>query len=485
MTAETQQPQYYDDVIDLRAYILVLWKFWPVIVGMVLVAVLAATGLALAPPPVYEATVSVVITQLRTELSLMPEFRTTAEGLPFPTDAAARRNALIGLVPNPVIAADVIARLGDALPAELRDVSELIESVEGGSHGDLITINVRAQDPGVAMAIANAWAAEYERHINQLYGVVVESHEAIEQQAERAKADYDAAQSALVAFMGRNRIDELELAVQETQQIIDATAKVQVEDRLAVFSEEHAERIETLALMHDTRLRLGKLLNDARALEAQLTTGGDGAVDSNALALTLLKAQVYASSSVMPTNLQVQLAPMDDTTASAQVVDVRAMVAAIEARIADLDVAIAAWEGSDLGAAATMEALTGEGALDPIIAPLQQRLRSLQSQLEAERATLQELTHTRDLAWEIYASIARKVVELSVGAAVQDTVIRFAAPAAVPVEPVSRRLMQTAALAGAVAFVLAVGVAFVTNLLNPEVDPSAVFKARRVSPAAQ
>jgi len=30
---------------------------------------------------------------------------------------------------------------------------------------------------------------------------------------------------------------------------------------------------------------------------------------------------------------------------------------------------------------------------------------------------------------------------------------------------------------------LAVGVAFVTNLLNPNVDPSAAFRTRRASPA--
>lgn len=482
MTTDMQQPQYYDDVIDLRAYILVLWKFWPVIVGMVLVAVLAATGLTLSRPTTYEATAAVVITQSRSELSLVPEFKTTAEGLP--TNADARRNALIGLVKNPTIAAEVLASLGDALPPELRDASSLIEVVEGTGTGDLISISVRAQDPTVAMTIANAWGAKYEQHINQLYGVIVESAEAIERQATRAKADYDTAQDALVAFTSGNRIAELELAIGETQQVITTTAQAQVDSRLAVFTEEHTERIATLASMHDTRLRLGKLLADAHALETQLASGGDGATASNDLALTLLKAQVFASSSDIPALLQVQTSPTD-TPASAQVADVQAMVAAIEARMADLDAAIAAWEDGDLGDAATLEALTGEGALDPVIASLQQHLRSLESQLEAERATRRELTQTRDLAWETYTTVARKVAEMNVGSAVQGTVVRFAAPAAVPAEPVSRKLMQTAALAGAVAFMLAVGVAFVTNLLNPDVDPSAAFRTRRVSPAVQ
>lgn len=481
VTTDIQQPQYYDDVIDLRAYILVLVKFWPVIVGMVLVAVLAAAGLTLSRPAAYEASASVVITESRAELSLVPEFKTSSEGLP--TNADARRNALIGLVKNPTIAAEVIARLGDTLPIELRNVADLVEAVEGTGTGDLITISVRAQDPAVAMAVANAWGAEYERHINQLYGVIVESAEAVRRQSERAKADYDAAQSALVTFAGANRIAELEMAIKETQDIITATAKVQVEGRLAAFTEEHAERVETLASLHDTRLRLGSLLDDARALEAQLAGGGDADAASNALALTLLKAQAYASSADMPANLQVQLSP-SDASASAQVADVRALMAAIETRIADLDAAIAAWEQGQTEEV-TLQALTGEGALDPIIAPLHARLRALQADLEAERATLQELTQTRDLAWETYTTVARKVAEMNVGAAVQGTVVRLAAPAALPTEPVSRKLMQTAALAGAVAFMLAVGVAFVTNLLNPEVNPSAAVSGRRPAPATQ
>lgn len=480
MTTNTQQPQYYDDVIDLRAYVLVLARFWPVIVGMMVVAVVAAAGLTLSRPTTYEATAAVVITQSRAELSLVPEFKTTAEGLP--ANADARRNALIGLVKNPAIAAEVIDQLGATLPPALTNTADLIDAVEGTSTGDLITISVRAKDPTVAMAIANAWGIAYERHVNQVYGVVIESAEAVRRQAERAKADYDAAQSALVQFTGTNRIAELEMAIEEANQVVQAAAKAQVESRLAAFTEEHTEQIETLASLHDKRRRLETLRGDARALEMQLATGGDGATASNALALTLLKAQVYAwpeptvISATMPLGLQLQVDGSADA-APTQAADVRAMAAAIESRIAELDAAIAAWEQTN-PQDDTLQALTGDGALDPVIAPLHERLRSLEAQLEAERATMQELTQTRDLAWETYTTVARKVAELDIGVAVQGTVVRLAAPAALPTEPVSRKLVQTAALAGAVACILAVGVAFVANLLHPDVDPSAVFKRR-------
>ena len=114
---------------------------------------------------------------------------------------------------------------------------------------------------------------------------------------------------------------------------------------------------------------------------------------------------------------------------------------------------------------------------------LEQDIRGLEAELETAQAQRRELTRARDLAWETYTTVARKVAEMNVGAAVQGTVVRFAAPAALPTQPVSRKLMQTAALAGAVAFMLAIGVAFVTNLLNPDVDPSAALRTRRVSPS--
>lgn len=591
MTTEIQQPQYYDDVIDLRAYILVLWKFWPVIVGMVAVAVVAAAGLAFARPRLYEAKAAVVITQSRTELSLVPEFKTTAEGLP--TNADARRNALIGLVKNPTIAAQVIARLGDTLPLELRDIAELIEATEGTGSGDLISISVRARDPAVAMAIANAWASEYEQHTNRLYGTIAESAEAIQLQAESARQEYDAAEAALVDFTARSRIAEYTRQVRQAQesaaqlqeakqsaiktivsqeyasaekvaaayanalaenrvlalnkeqeskrQLLAASVDAAVKERLAVIQQDSDARIASLADKYAARRRLARVVTDARALLAELQQPGASETPSNSLALLLLKTQAYASSSPdLPAELQLQLESLD--IAEPDVSTVEALIAAAEASMADLDAAIASeseqlmagqngdlaslpqpesvllddairtqyqelfalselaaandatWEDSDLLASRQLSAenlshlaalgavsslMTETSALDVAIEGFEAQVRELEAKLEAETATRQQLVHARDLAWETYTTMARKAAEVRAGSAVQGSVVRFAASAALPTEPVSRKLLQTAALAGAVAFMLAVGVAFVTNLLNPDVDPSAVFKRRR------
>jgi capsular polysaccharide biosynthesis protein len=594
VTTETQQPQYYDDVIDLRAYILVLWKFWPVILGMIIVAVLAAAGLALSRPAVYEATASVVITQSRSELSMVPEFKTTAED--FPTNADARRNALIGLVRNPTIAAEVIARIGDTLPPELRDVSNLVAAVEGTSTGDLITINVRAQDPGVAMAVANAWASAYERHTNQLYGVIVESGEAIARQARSAKQEYDTAEAALIDFTSRSRIAEYTRRIGQAQntisqlqeakqsaikaitlqeyssaekiattyanaltdnriialtkeqeskrQLFSAYIDAAVQERLAAVEQESQARIASLTDKYAARRRLARIATDARALLSELQQPGASGASSNSLAFMLLKTQAYASSADLPTQLQVQIDSLD--AAEPDVGTIEALIAAVEASIADLDAAIAqesqelvtgqnqglsaisqpegvplddairtryqelfelsdlaaatdtTWEDSDLltslhQAAADLSQvstlgllsglLTETSSLDATIEELEAEVRELQAKLETETATRQQLVQARDLAWETYTTMARKLAEVSAGSAMQGTIVRFAAPAALPAEPVSRKLLQTAALAGAVAFMLAVGVAFVTNLLNPNVDPSAAFRTRRASPA--
>lgn len=97
---------------------------------------------------------------------------------------------------------------------------------------------------------------------------------------------------------------------------------------------------------------------------------------------------------------------------------------------------------------------------------LHAEVRSLASQIEQQRAEKQKLELARDLAWESYSTLARKEAELRVANELPASDVRFAAPAAVPRQPVSPRTMLIVAGAGAAGLILAVMGAFLLNHLD-------------------
>ncbi|TEU16479.1 MAG: hypothetical protein E3J25_02825, partial [Anaerolineales bacterium] len=224
MNPEAQLAQHSEDEIDLRAYIQVLVRYWWFIVGAAVIAAVVAGFMARRVAPVYEARAAVIITQSRAELSLEPKFKIVGGGLGGAgTDATALRSALAGLVTNVTVASEVVTRLGDQLSPELRDVVRLVGMVDGKVvHGDLIQITVRASSPVTTALLANAWGAEYEKYVNQLYGGgETESATALGVQASQGKADYEVAEQALIEFTGGNRISMLQRLIEEKQQILN------------------------------------------------------------------------------------------------------------------------------------------------------------------------------------------------------------------------------------------------------------------------
>ena len=123
-----------------------------------------------------------------------------------------------------------------------------------------------------------------------------------------------------------------------------------------VFNQQAQANLQTLANYYDTRLRTGRLLNDARNMREQVRTGGDAAATSNGLALMLLKSQAFALSAGLPAQLQVQVSLPVTEGAAAQTADLDALIAALGKRDAELATAIA-----DL----SRQLLSGEGYAFP------------------------------------------------------------------------------------------------------------------------
>jgi len=265
---------------------------------------------------------------------------------------------------------------------------------------DTIQISVTHRDPVLAAEIANAWGKAYVQRINELYGGSSSgtSTLATEAQTTQAKTDYEKAQAALDDFIAHNKIDEYTRQIEEIkvivtslrgarstatstiinervgadQQVIvdlyknqaanqllalqqDQEARRQLitaymtalnQGRQAVFNQQAQDRLARLDKAYSDSRQVGLFLDNAVSMRAAVNAGGDAAARSNALALTLLKTQIYAAFPGTNT-LQIQNLPetlgstIGTVNAAGMVADLNALISTLKTRQTELNDLIA------------------------------------------------------------------------------------------------------------------------------------------------
>jgi len=156
MTEAPRMPAPDADEIDLRAWALALARSWKLIVGLTVLAVVAAGVFTLLQPRLFEATALVVAS-------------TPPGGQSGPDPQAIARTAV------EVAQSDaLIAEVYELVRAELRtirDRAELKRALRASAARDPRTVRlvVRTQDPAEAAAIANAWARLVVVRVNDVY----------------------------------------------------------------------------------------------------------------------------------------------------------------------------------------------------------------------------------------------------------------------------------------------------------------------------
>ncbi len=312
-------------------------------------------------------------------------------------DRKARLQSYVTLVQNGDVANKVLAEIGPELKNDERSPSVLLQMVDAQllNSTDTIQITVKYSTPQVAADIANAWARAYVEKINGLYGdsSAGTSYAVIKDQTDRAKNDYDRAQAALTAFMAQNKVDEWNRQIDETktiitslrgarstavstiinaqtgadQQIIAELYKDQAANQLLALQQDQQARQQLITAyitelskgrqeafnqqVEDRIAQLEKAYADSRqaklfadnavAMQNAVNQGGESSAQSNALALVLLKTQIYASFQGT-NNLQIQDLPtsvgnnITDMTQTGMVSDLSALIKALNTRQADL-----------------------------------------------------------------------------------------------------------------------------------------------------
>jgi uncharacterized protein involved in exopolysaccharide biosynthesis len=530
-----------EEEIDLRKYLVPLLRRWRLIVFTpLLMMVVALLFLTFVSPAPFEAVATVAIVRWQTDISLDPNFRTVSDqdlpnaALYYRSDT--RRNALARLVRSGTIAERVIVQLGERLPPDDRNATRLLSAVKGevADNSDLLLVRARHSDPQVAAAIATTWAREYEHYVNDVYSAKPALSAAVQIELDRTRQDYQQAQQQLEQFIADNKIDVLTRQITMTEQLVNnlqqetiRTLSAAIEQRLrlhtvlidqylnaqhtataSLISKEVETRTALLADQYAAQIELERLIETARAFRAHIAAGGDASASSSALALILLKAQIFTDRKALPGTFQLNLDENGKSpTAAEYISDLDALIESLEQRRAQvlLDIDHAKHQllaiqplSPDLqrgdnplqqAAAQQLDSLLDLDGLENVIPDAEKtaltakidaeaaKLATLRSTMEHEKARELELTQKRDLAWQTYTTMARKQTEVSIADTVQGGEVHMADGATVP----DRRafsLSYSILLAGALGVPLGCVLALLASVwasLRPWASQSAGF----------
>lgn len=486
---ESSPDQYGEAGIGIRRHILVLAAKWRQIV---LGAILAAgVGGALMWAvwtflPSYEASADAAIILSAPKVSIDETLRTGATDNVRGSHKSdvAKRAAFVGLVHNGDIARSVVERLGGQLEEDQNETTLLddvtaelvtigIQSQRNSS--DLIRITARARSPRKAMDLVDAWAEEYVKVVNRIYEKVPASLlAAINAELEKTQERFLAAQEELEDLISSSEIGELDR---------------QIGIKTNLVSNWHTARGEALASDFAALQRLISQLSAARLLRDQLGHAGVTNVDSNRLALLLLKTESY---SINLPALQISTGIDFDAAGSmpggsvSQAVDVEALIAALQDQIREVQLRITQQYGRGFESVAFLNegaADSGPGRIidsrarsdaDPVadvpshqpganpsfhaagaenlsilVARMEQEIRLIERKKEKAEILILEARKRRNLLSSSLDSLKNEVVELNlVRASAVSTEVRLASSAVLPELPAGPHPILVAAVSG-------------------------------------
>lgn len=432
------------DEIDFRAHVFACAAWWREIALLAVLAAAAGAGIEATLGPTWQATAAVAIVRTKTEATFDKQFSTHTEYKP-KTVSVPQRQALQGLVARGNVAREVINALGDQLNEYERNPAQLIKQVSVRAdrntlrESDLILIVAETDAPDKAAAIANAWAEVYVRQVNRLYTKVPDETLAqMQKKVAEAQVAYDDAQRKVEEFAASSETPWIEQQILQQNLVLEAQAK-------------------TLSMYLNERRRLARLLADARSLRTHIEAADAASSPSNALALLLLKAEVFASSppfaasslpfspsssfsspslsppfAFSPPKPEFSLDGVDvlDASTANQATDVDALIQTLQERIAQNERTIAQLLYGD-APAPVAEA-------GPLLRPPGASERALQwlaERKEALDAQQQQLLAERDRRWHALAALseAQTGLELASNSVVPE--VRLASLAVPPIEP--------------------------------------------------
>ena len=466
--------------IDLRPLIRALLRGWRLILVCALAAALIAGLLARLREPVYIAQAQVAVVLLQTEVDFESNIRQQEAGN---TDINALRGGLVTVAGSGSVARDVITSLGDTLPVHLRDTGTLqgMVTVESKGNTNIIEIRMSGESPEIVESLADAWARSFVRLANAAFGAQTKGSD-LDEQLAQARQQFEATQGQLATSELPREIARLErqtsdlgslLTTLRTTQLsgITNTLRAQGEQQAQLLASygtaywsgqtvpldaEQKSKVEELDTLYATAARLRLLRDDVRALRDQVQSGS---TTGNGFEYSLLKAQLFAGSTELPSSVQVQAAT--ETSDAPTVAELDALLNTTDERLNAVDAQIGELAAAfRSGGAYALPEPTGDneatqafeqqlddfltqrdttsllsslmvtetGALvsDPQIEAYEDKYQDMLADLAQKEGQAFVLEQERDLAKANYTALATRVTELQAAAVGDDTVVRLA-----------------------------------------------------------
>ncbi len=395
-----------DEILDIRLYIELLLSHWKWIVVGGFLSALVALVVSSLMPDTYEATAFVLATEDQQLLQFDP--RIQSENGQQPLKAFPELAMTDDLVQQVMVSVEPSLEEPMTVQAFKRRLTAV-----AGADPSIIRLTAKAESPELAAQIANNWAKAFVDWGNSIYGSGNNSQLAFyEAQLAEAQTDLDNAESALVAFQGRDR-----------RNIIDSNLSA-----LRSLQEQYLAEQNDLQLLSEDIVRLQTQL-------ANQTTSSTTVADQlTALFFQLKVFNVSASAeAVVPIQLNVDSATQLTTSSRSE-------------QVAFLD---------DL----LVSVNDRKDAIADALAALEPEILALQGERQQLQAEVNQLNRNLTVAEETYTTLARKVDEERISAEGQANNLRLASNAAVPDRPTNSTLTAVI-LAAVVGGMVSVGVIF-------------------------
>jgi len=404
--------------IDLRPYVVALFRNWMWIVGAGVVGAVVAFGLSTLLPATYEATALVALTETRPTAWFLEVEQFDPRYNPGSHDQPLQ--AYQDLAASDEILRRLLDEVGSDLP-ELSTVQRLrpLLEVEPGEHPSLLRLIVRHGDPEVAAEVANSWASLFVSWAGDIYSESGEDQLAFfETQMGQAEERLEAAEAELIAFQARNRS--------------------------AIFENQLESLGEAQRDYLDEQQSIRFLLQDIRDLRNQLAEASENGVVSFADELTALSLQLQAYDAQTNAQLQFQVSAAESLTGKSRQEQVRYL------------------DGLSITLGARIEEIEGE------LSQLEPEILRLQEEIAAGNREERRLQRQLSVADETYVALAKRVGQERISIEDNRGQVRLASRAAVPLRPAGPGLIINTTVGGILGALVAVAVVVVIKWWREE-----------------
>jgi uncharacterized protein involved in exopolysaccharide biosynthesis len=407
--------------IDLRKYILQLFKHWWQIILIAAILAVIAFGITSLSSFSYQATALVAVTQPSYQLNFDPKIQTV--------NVQPANDVYLDLATSD----DLIKQVYDHWKERPESITNLetfrknILSVASGSDESIIKLTAKTGSPTQSADLANFWAQALIDKTNAIYFGQDQKLKFLEEQVKIAQSDLDIADKALVVFQSQNQLQIL------TNQL-NSSLQYQ-KDYLTI------------------QRNISYLDQSLQGLRSQLVTNpGDQTTIANQLNSLLLQFQTFNSQTTGSVNtipLQIQLSDTEifgslDNQEQIKILDNLAKI------IKDRDTEVA-------------EALI---ELDP-------KILSLQQEVQQYQVTFDQLQRSQDIAQQTYTTLTKKVDEVRISDQDPSNRLQLASSALPPTDPLPRNRLRNTILGGLIGGALAITLVLVWEWWREKATPQA------------